>query len=113
MENINLIIGMVGTIIATCVGVYSVVSYVSKDKKEEIKEDKQDATVEVACNTRLEVKLDYVSKGIDDIKLDHKDMGRQLISINDRLIVVEESTKSAHKRLDKLEGGNQNERSNH
>jgi septal ring factor EnvC (AmiA/AmiB activator) len=48
----------------------------------------------------MESKLDYVSTGVDNIRLDMKDQGRQINAINDRLIRCEESTKSAHKRLD-------------
>lgn len=50
-------------------------------------------------------KLDYISKGVDDIRLDIRDQGRKINDINDRLIRVEESTKSAHKRINDLEKG--------
>lgn len=53
-------------------------------------------------------KVDYIARGVDDIKLDLKDQARKIESQNERLIRVEESAKSAHKRLDKVEG-NSNE----
>ena len=48
--------------------------------------------------------LDYIVRGIDDIRLEQKDQARKIDSQNERLIRTEESTKSAHRRLDKLEG---------
>ena len=86
-------IGLICTIIGTVLGVIAAYNYAKKDTKEETQ-----------CTTRLEAKIDYAARGIDDIKLDNKEQSRQLNSMNDRLIVVEESTKSAHKRIDKLEG---------
>ena len=48
--------------------------------------------------------LDYIARGIDDIRLEQKDQARKIDSQNERLIRTEESTKSAHRRIDKLEG---------
>ena len=64
---------------------------------------KKDAKAETRSNTILETKLDYVSKGIDDIKLDMRDQSRQINSIDVRVAKTEESCKSAHKRIDELE----------
>ena len=91
MDNVTL--GIVCTVIGTVLGIIGAINYAKKDTKEETQ-----------CTTRLETKIDYTARGIDDIKLDNKEQSRRIISINDRLIVVEESAKSAHKRIDKLEG---------
>lgn len=64
---------------------------------------RQDTQKETGDFTRVETKLDYVSKGVDDIRLDIKDQGRQIKDISERLVKVEESTKSAHHRIDVLE----------
>ena len=89
----ELTIGILCSVVGTILGVIAALNYAKKDTKEETQ-----------CTTRLESKIDYAARGIDDIKLDNKEQSRQLNSMNDRLIVVEESTKSAHKRMDKLEG---------
>ena len=89
----ELTIGILCSVVGTILGVIAALNYAKKDTKEETQ-----------CTTRLESKIDYAARGIDDIKLDNKEQSRQLNSMNDRLIVVEESTKSAHKRIDKLEG---------
>jgi len=64
---------------------------------------KKDTKAETRSNTIIETKLDYVSKGIDDIKLDMRDQGRQINDVTERVARVEESCKSAHKRIDELE----------
>lgn len=64
---------------------------------------KQDTKEEASNFTRVEAKLDYVSKGVDDIRLDMRDHGRQLKDLTERVVRVEESTKSAHHRIDGIE----------
>lgn len=85
-------VGLICTVIGTVLGIIAAYNYAKKDTKEETQ-----------CSTRLESKIDYAARGIDDIKLDNKEQGRQLNSMNARLIVVEESSKSAHKRIDKIQ----------
>lgn len=48
------------------------------------------------------IKLDYISKGVDDIRLDIKAQDRKIEDIADRLTRVEECTKSAHLRIDDM-----------
>jgi len=64
---------------------------------------KKDTQEDTRSNTRLESKVDYVSKGVDDIKLDMRDQGRQINDVSERVTRAEESVKSAHKRIDELE----------
>lgn len=52
----------------------------------------------------MKAKLEYISKGVDDIRIDQKASDRQMILIGERITRVEESSKQAHKRLDKVEG---------
>lgn len=51
----------------------------------------------------IAIKLDYIQKGVDDIRLDIKATDRKVGELNERVIKVEESTKSAHKRMDTIE----------
>lgn len=64
---------------------------------------KQDAKEEASNYTKVETKIDYISNGVDDIRLDIKAQDRKISDISERLIRVEESTKSAHHRIDGLE----------
>lgn len=54
-------------------------------------------------STAVAVKLDYISKGVDDIRLDIKSTNREVDSLKEKFARHDESLKSAHKRLDKLE----------
>lgn len=64
-------------------------------------------TNDIRADTREEAdtraKLDYISRGVDDIRVDIKTQDRKINDMNERLIRAEESTKSAHKRIDGLE----------
>lgn len=64
-------------------------------------------TNDIRTNSREEAetraKLDYISRGVDDIKLDNKQRDREMLKMNERLTIVEQSVKSAHKRIDSLE----------
>lgn len=91
METIS--IALICSVVGGIIGVASFSRNRDKDIKTDSKED-----------AFTKAKLDYISKGVDDIKLDFREQGRQITSINDRLIRVEESTKSAHHRIDTFEG---------
>lgn len=64
------------------------------------KEIKTDATEQA----KVSVKLDHISSGVDDIKLDLKTNERQINQLNTELVKVNESVKSAHKRIDRIVG---------
>ncbi|GER73446.1 hypothetical protein [Weizmannia acidilactici] len=64
----------------------------------EIKQDGQQ-------NAELKTKLEYISKGVDDIRIDIKSNEKQMQALGERITRVEESAKQAHKRIDSLEGG--------
>jgi len=83
---------MVCTIIGTILAINGFSRTTKKDTQESTK-----------ANTRLESKVDYVLNGVNDIKLDMRDQGRQINDVSERVTRVEESSKSAHKRIDELE----------
>ena len=87
MDNVSIM--LLCSLIACVVGFLSYIRAGKKETKEE-----------AACTTRTEAKLDYVIKGVDDIRLDMRDHGRKIDNMNERLTRTEESTKSAHHRLD-------------
>ena len=67
-----------------------------KDNDKSIREDTVQDTV-------LATKLDYISKGVDDIRLDFKAQAREIQDIKMDIVKLKESSKSAHHRLDGLE----------
>lgn len=92
MENIS--IGVICTLLG------AVLSYISfqRNKGHDIRADTRE-------ETETRTKLDYISKGVDDIRLDIKSQQREMQELKERVIKNEESTKSAHKRIDGLEKG--------
>ena len=63
---------------------------------------------DIRADTREEAetkaKLDYISKGVDDIRIDIKAQQRDIQELKERVIKNEASLKSAHKRIDNVEG---------
>ena len=57
--------------------------------------------------TTVIVKLENISAGISEIKLDIKDVKNEVKELRERVAKVESSTKSAHNRIDEIkkEGG--------
>lgn len=53
--------------------------------------------------TTLLVKLENISNGVNEIKSNMRDMENDNKELRDRLIVVEQQAKSAHRRLDAME----------
>ena len=62
---------------------------------------------DIRADTREEAdtkaQLDYISKGVDDIRIDIKAQQRDIQELKERVVRNEESVKSAHKRIDGLE----------
>lgn len=59
---------------------------------------KNDATREAV----IETKLDSIGLGVENIRIDLRANERQIGELSGKIIRVEESTKQAHKRLDKI-----------
>jgi len=72
-----------------------------------IKADKKEAvaaaTHDAAIDTALKSDVDYIKRGVDDIKVDMRVQVAKIEDIDRRVTRVEESAKSAHKRIDTLE----------
>ena len=90
MENISI------TIICTLLGAVIGFATFNRNRDKDIKKDAQE-------DAETKAKLDYISRGVDDIKLDNKQRDREFLKMNERLTVVEQSVKSLHKRVDNFE----------
>ena len=73
---------------------------VSGIRRNQATDDKKEASE----MTTLIVKLENINNGVNEIKSDMRNMRNDIQDLRDRLIIVEQSTKSAHHRLDGLEG---------
>lgn len=68
------------------------------------KADDKDIADKVARDTRIDLKLEEISNYVREIRDDNTELKRQFSEMNRQLIVVEQSVKSAHHRIDRLEG---------
>ncbi|MBP1905862.1 hypothetical protein J2Z32_002510 [Paenibacillus turicensis] len=64
---------------------------------------RQDAAQDAGTVTALQTDLEYIRRGVDDIRLDQRVQAQRLDALSERVTRVEESTKQSHKRLDRLD----------
>lgn len=88
------------TVISTCSLLIAAVVAVTSIRRNNKADDKN----ETAQLTTVIVKLENIGDDIKDIKKDIKEVNVEVQNIKERLLKVEQSTKSAHHRLDHLEG---------
>lgn len=70
--------------------------------------DKQEISDRVARDTKINIKLDDISGDVKEIRYDITETKKQVADMDKRLVIVEQSAKSAHKRLDSLVGKDEN-----
>lgn len=68
------------------------------------KADDKDIADKVARDTRIDLKLEEITNYVKEIRDDNTETKRQLADMNRRIIITEQSVKSAHHRIDKIEG---------
>lgn len=91
---VTVLITLLSSIIGVLIGVLTYGKNRDKDIKNDAKEDAE-----------TKAKLDYISRGVDDIKLDNKQRDREFLKMNDRLTIVEQTLTTTVKRVDTLEDG--------
>ena len=94
MNEANIIIGMASALFGILLGAIGL----KRTFKNDIKEESN-------SQTKFEMQLNYISRGVDDIKLDMKMQDNKINGVIERVAKVEESAKSAHKRIDDIEKG--------
>lgn len=87
---------LISIIAVTC----SIVSTVLNIKRNNAADSKKEAET----MTTVIVKLESISNGVQEIKSEIRNIKVDVQELRDRMIVVEQSTKSAHHRLDEFEG---------
>lgn len=90
--------------LAVVVSIISVVMSAYFGFRNAHKEDTKAIEKRVEDNTKINIKLDNICLQTSDIKSELTQIKEDIKVNNDRLIKVEESCKSAHHRLDTLEG---------
>lgn len=62
--------------------------------------DKKETEERAAANTLMMTKLENIADDVKDIKRDYKETRAEVQDLHDRVLIVEQSLKSYHKRLD-------------
>lgn len=90
METIS--VALVCTLIGT------IISYLvfQRNKNNDIRANSRE-------EAKTEAKLDYIATAVDEIRIDNKARDREIKDIRERVIIMEASSKSAHKRIDTVE----------
>lgn len=91
------------TIVTICAAVSGVVlGWAGRSKSM-----RKDIIAEAGAEALQRADVDYIKRGVDDIRLEQRAQGQRIDSLTERVTRVEESAKQAHRRLDrKEEGGN-------
>jgi hypothetical protein len=92
MESLGAIIGAVGTVFGILIGFLTF----GRNRDKDVKTDASESAV-------IRTKLDNINSGVESIRIDIKASEKRMNELSERVIRVEESSKSAHKRLDLLE----------
>jgi len=64
---------------------------------------KQDIVQEASADAVQRADVEYIKRGVDDIRADVRAQGQRVDGLYERVTRVEESAKQAHKRLDRIE----------
>ncbi|MDR7318932.1 hypothetical protein [Brevibacillus nitrificans] len=67
---------------------------------------RQDIAQQASADTNLKVDVEYIKRGVDDIRAEQRSQGKEIEKLAERVTRVEESAKQAHKRLDRIDGEN-------
>jgi len=120
-------VGLLLTLVGCIVGFLTYNLAKKKEDKQEIKEDVTKATTfkneidnikeelgklknDPSIQTRIEMQLEHIKQGVDDIKTEIKDVKidaktseRKINELVEKVARLDESLKSVHKRVDELE----------
>ena len=86
--------------IISCVSIAVAVYFGTTTKKRAEKQEIEEDSTTIA---KVMVKLESISDGIKEIKLDTRGMQNEMKDFRERLAINEQSIKSLHKRVDAIE----------
>ncbi|KAA0547579.1 hypothetical protein FZW96_12085 [Bacillus sp. BGMRC 2118] len=85
-------IGVICTLLGLVIGILTF----SRNRDKDVKNDASESAV-------IRTKLDNISQGVENIRIDIKANERRTNDLEKAVIRIDESTKSAHKRIDAME----------
>lgn len=89
-------------LIAILISIVSVVFSIFFGMKNNKRTDTKDIEERVKQNTKINMKLDNINSTTQDIKSQLSSVRSDIQKNNDKLIVLEQSCKQAHKRIDEI-----------
>ncbi|MEH7342773.1 hypothetical protein V7122_02615 [Bacillus sp. JJ1532] len=89
------VIGLLCTLLGAVIGILTF----SRNRDKDVRTDASESAV-------IKTKLDNINAGVESIRIDIKANEKQTLALSERVTRVEESSKQAHKRLDKIEKEN-------
>lgn len=92
---------LLGTVGTLCAIVFGYLGYQKGVKKDSYHDGSNDA--------QLKTDIEYIKRRTDDVLLEQKDTNKSINALSERVTRVEESSKQAHKRIDRIEKGDSNE----
>ncbi|ACL20990.1 hypothetical protein DesLBE_0383 [Desulfitobacterium sp. LBE] len=91
------------TIITALIGIVAALSGIILGWSARAKEAKREVRIDAEINTAIRTDMEYLKRGVDDIRIEQRAQGQRMDTMGERLTRVEESSKQAHKRIDRLE----------
>lgn len=91
----SLIFGISGMVVGVIGAVVALMTLTRNKTSADKSEAKEDGIVLT--------EIGYIKAGVDDLKKDNRDMRAEVQAIHDKVARTDESCKSAHRRIDKLE----------
>ena len=89
-------------VIGAIIGILSALSGVVLGWLGNAKSSRRAVVEKTASDVQLRTDVEYIKRGVDDIRADVRVQGQRVDDLCDRVARVEESAKSAHKRIDEL-----------
>lgn len=89
--------------LAAIISVVSVLSGIALGWMGRARTVRQDIVQQTTIDTNLKVDVEYIKRGIDDIRDEQRSQGKEIEKLAERVTRVEESSKQAHKRLDRID----------
>lgn len=96
-NRVTIEIALLLSIISVGFGVFSAVSSKTRNDRKDTEQQTED---KAATHTMLITKLENISDDLKEIKRDYRDTRLEVQSLRERVVAVESSLKSYHKRLD-------------
>lgn len=97
-------LGSIFSIVVALIGVYATFNKINgdlkKDRESQIKRAEDNREKQTERHMELKIGQDLMNSTLQEMNRQFKDMSGKIETIDRRVTVVEESVKSAHKRLD-------------